>query len=48
MKSNKHVTALRLIDEFVCVFLQVEDDGSITKIRHAETFEDHLRFFEGL
>ncbi|KAH0931393.1 hypothetical protein HID58_008510 [Brassica napus] len=26
----------------------VEDDGSITKIRHAETFEDHLRFFEGL
>ncbi|WZZ91521.1 diaminopimelate decarboxylase 2, chloroplastic-like [Brassica napus] len=26
----------------------VEDDGSITKIRHAETFEDHLRFFNGL
>ncbi|KAL1202184.1 Diaminopimelate decarboxylase 2 [Cardamine amara subsp. amara] len=26
----------------------VEDDGSITKIRHAETFDDHLRFFEGL
>ncbi|XP_010453249.1 PREDICTED: diaminopimelate decarboxylase 2, chloroplastic [Camelina sativa] len=26
----------------------VEEDGSITKIRHAETFDDHLRFFEGL
>ncbi|KAK3420957.1 hypothetical protein EUGRSUZ_G01640 [Eucalyptus grandis] len=26
----------------------VEEDGSIRKIRHAETFEDHLRFFEGL
>lgn len=31
---------------FLC--LQVEEDGSITKIRHAETFDDHLRFFEGL
>lgn len=28
--------------------LQVEDDGSVSKIRHGETFEDHLRFFEGL
>ncbi|KAL6560809.1 Diaminopimelate decarboxylase 2, chloroplastic [Orobanche gracilis] len=26
----------------------VEDDGSISKIRHGETFEDHLRFFDGL
>ncbi|XP_050233766.1 diaminopimelate decarboxylase 2, chloroplastic-like [Mercurialis annua] len=26
----------------------VEEDGSVTKIRHAETFEDHMRFFEGL
>ncbi|CAK9153686.1 unnamed protein product [Ilex paraguariensis] len=26
----------------------VEEDGSISKIRHGETFEDHLRFFEGL
>ncbi|XP_068642646.1 diaminopimelate decarboxylase 1, chloroplastic-like [Aristolochia californica] len=26
----------------------VEEDGSVSKIRHAETFEDHLRFFEGL
>ncbi|CAN1173232.1 Diaminopimelate decarboxylase 2, chloroplastic [Linum perenne] len=26
----------------------VEDDGSISKIRHAETFEDHIRFFDGL
>ncbi|KAG9449717.1 hypothetical protein H6P81_009682 [Aristolochia fimbriata] len=26
----------------------VEDDGSVSKIRHAETFEDNLRFFEGL
>nr|BAD94828.1 diaminopimelate decarboxylase - like protein [Arabidopsis thaliana] len=26
----------------------VEEDGSITKIRHAETFDGHLRFFEGL
>ncbi|XXG84512.1 hypothetical protein AAC387_Pa10g2014 [Persea americana] len=26
----------------------VEDDGSVSKIRHGETFEDHLRFFEGL
>uniref|UniRef100_A0AAU6W5N8 diaminopimelate decarboxylase n=1 Tax=Flueggea suffruticosa TaxID=283120 RepID=A0AAU6W5N8_9ROSI len=26
----------------------VEEDGSVTKIRHGETFEDHLRFFEGL
>ncbi|XP_002990752.2 diaminopimelate decarboxylase 2, chloroplastic [Selaginella moellendorffii] len=26
----------------------IEDDGSITKIRHAETFDDHLRYFEGL
>ena len=32
----------------VLFFVQVEDDGSITKIRHAETFEDHLRFFNGL
>ncbi|KAJ4834417.1 Diaminopimelate decarboxylase 2, chloroplastic [Turnera subulata] len=26
----------------------VEEDGSVAKIRHAETFEDHIRFFEGL
>ncbi|XP_065868261.1 diaminopimelate decarboxylase 2, chloroplastic-like [Euphorbia lathyris] len=26
----------------------VEEDGSIVKIRHGETFEDHVRFFEGL
>ncbi|KAK3195450.1 hypothetical protein Dsin_026760 [Dipteronia sinensis] len=26
----------------------VEEDGSVSKIRHAETFEDHMRFFEGL
>ncbi|KAK4752099.1 hypothetical protein SAY87_020897 [Trapa incisa] len=26
----------------------IEEDGSIKKIRHGETFEDHLRFFEGL
>ncbi|XP_010519848.1 PREDICTED: diaminopimelate decarboxylase 2, chloroplastic [Tarenaya hassleriana] len=26
----------------------VEEDGSIAKIRHGETFDDHLRFFEGL
>ncbi|GFP96539.1 diaminopimelate decarboxylase 1 chloroplastic [Phtheirospermum japonicum] len=26
----------------------VEDDGSVSKIRHGETFQDHLRFFEGL
>ncbi|KAG4164701.1 hypothetical protein ERO13_A13G033200v2 [Gossypium hirsutum] len=26
----------------------VEEDGSVTKIRHGETFEDHIRFFEGL
>ncbi|XP_075504506.1 diaminopimelate decarboxylase 1, chloroplastic-like [Primulina tabacum] len=26
----------------------VEDDGSVSKIRHGETFEEHLRFFEGL
>ncbi|KAK6143454.1 hypothetical protein DH2020_023802 [Rehmannia glutinosa] len=26
----------------------VEDDGTVSKIRHGETFEDHLRFFEGL
>ncbi|KAJ1376071.1 PLP-binding barrel [Sesbania bispinosa] len=26
----------------------VEDDGSVSKIRHGETFEDHVRFFEGL
>ncbi|KAI3984169.1 hypothetical protein MKX01_011123 [Papaver californicum] len=26
----------------------VEEDGSVVKIRHGETFEDHLRFFEGL
>ncbi|XP_042482686.1 diaminopimelate decarboxylase 2, chloroplastic-like [Macadamia integrifolia] len=26
----------------------VEEDGSVAKIRHAETFEDHLRYFEGL
>ncbi|XP_058725077.1 diaminopimelate decarboxylase 1, chloroplastic-like [Vicia villosa] len=26
----------------------VEDDGSLSKIRHGETFEDHIRFFEGL
>ena len=32
----------------VLFFVQVDDDGSITKIRHAETFEDHLRFFNGL
>ncbi|XP_057966202.1 diaminopimelate decarboxylase 1, chloroplastic-like [Malania oleifera] len=26
----------------------VEEDGSVAKIRHEETFEDHLRFFQGL
>ncbi|KAK9129806.1 hypothetical protein Sjap_010293 [Stephania japonica] len=26
----------------------VEEDGSVKKIRHGETFEDHVRFFEGL
>uniref|UniRef100_A0A6M2EHE5 diaminopimelate decarboxylase n=1 Tax=Populus davidiana TaxID=266767 RepID=A0A6M2EHE5_9ROSI len=26
----------------------VEDDGSVSKIRLGETFEDHIRFFEGL
>ncbi|XP_057998179.1 diaminopimelate decarboxylase 1, chloroplastic-like [Hevea brasiliensis] len=26
----------------------VEEDGSVAKIRHRETFEDHIRFFEGL
>ncbi|EEF49444.1 diaminopimelate decarboxylase 1, chloroplastic [Ricinus communis] len=26
----------------------IEEDGSVTKIRHGETFEDHMRFFEGL
>ncbi|XP_028797985.1 diaminopimelate decarboxylase 2, chloroplastic-like [Neltuma alba] len=26
----------------------VDDDGTVAKIRHGETFEDHLRFFEGL
>lgn len=32
---------------FLC-FLQVEDDGSVKKIRNAETIDDHLRYFEGL
>ncbi|RAL49342.1 unnamed protein product [Cuscuta campestris] len=26
----------------------VEEDGRLSKIRHAEMFDDHLRFFEGL
>ncbi|GMY05744.1 diaminopimelate decarboxylase 2, chloroplastic-like [Fagus crenata] len=26
----------------------VEEDGSVSKIRHGETFEDHIRFFKGL
>ncbi|GLJ08212.1 hypothetical protein SUGI_0084210 [Cryptomeria japonica] len=26
----------------------VEDDGSVKKIRNAETIDDHLRYFEGL
>ncbi|KAK4279741.1 hypothetical protein QN277_011468 [Acacia crassicarpa] len=26
----------------------VDDDGTVAKIRHGETFEDHLRLFEGL
>ncbi|KAL2345059.1 hypothetical protein Fmac_006344 [Flemingia macrophylla] len=26
----------------------VEDDGSVSKIRHGETFEDHIRYFDGL
>ncbi|PWA44053.1 pyridoxal-dependent decarboxylase family protein [Artemisia annua] len=26
----------------------VEEDGSVSKIRHGETFEDHMRYFEGL
>ncbi|KAI3681258.1 hypothetical protein L6452_36048 [Arctium lappa] len=26
----------------------VEEDGSVAKIRHGETFEDHMRYFEGL
>ncbi|CAM6127793.1 unnamed protein product [Calypogeia fissa] len=26
----------------------IEEDGSLTKIRHAETFDDHIRYFEGL
>lgn len=26
----------------------IQDDGSVKKIRHAETIEDHFRYFEGL
>ncbi|KAL0295282.1 UNVERIFIED_CONTAM: Diaminopimelate decarboxylase 1, chloroplastic [Sesamum angustifolium] len=26
----------------------IDDDGSVSKIRHGETFDDHLMFFEGL
>ncbi|KAL8150929.1 LOW QUALITY PROTEIN: hypothetical protein V2J09_020737 [Rumex salicifolius] len=26
----------------------IEEDGSLAKIRHGETFDDHLRFFTGL
>ncbi|CAI9265560.1 unnamed protein product [Lactuca saligna] len=26
----------------------VDEDGSVAKIRHGETFEDHMRYFEGL
>nr|GEY80892.1 pyridoxal-dependent decarboxylase family protein [Tanacetum cinerariifolium] len=26
----------------------VEEDGSVSKIRHGETFDDHMRYFEGL
>ncbi|KAK2966012.1 hypothetical protein RJ640_017090 [Escallonia rubra] len=26
----------------------IEADGSVAKIRHGETFEDHVRYFEGL
>ncbi|KAL0386948.1 UNVERIFIED_CONTAM: Diaminopimelate decarboxylase 1, chloroplastic [Sesamum radiatum] len=26
----------------------IDDDGSVSKIRHSETFDDHLVFFEGL
>ncbi|CAL5349566.1 unnamed protein product [Camellia sinensis] len=26
----------------------VEEDGSVAKIHHVETFEDHIRYFEGL
>ncbi|KNA19277.1 hypothetical protein SOVF_062620 [Spinacia oleracea] len=26
----------------------VEEDGSVAKIRHGETFEDHIRYFSGL
>jgi diaminopimelate decarboxylase len=28
--------------------LQVDDDGSIAKIRHGETFDDYMKFFDGL
>lgn len=31
-----------------CIISQVEDDGSLSKIRHGETFEDHMRLFDGL
>jgi hypothetical protein len=31
-----------------CVALQVDDDGSIAKIRHGETFDDYMKFFDGL
>ncbi|KAF8410564.1 hypothetical protein HHK36_003095 [Tetracentron sinense] len=27
---------------------KVEEDGCVAKIRHGETFADHLRYFEGL
>ncbi|KAK1300414.1 hypothetical protein QJS10_CPB13g00297 [Acorus calamus] len=30
------------------IFYMQVDDGSVVKIRHGETFEDHMRFFEGL
>ncbi|XP_021738650.1 diaminopimelate decarboxylase 2, chloroplastic-like [Chenopodium quinoa] len=26
----------------------IEEDGSVAKIRHGETFEDHMRYFSGL
>lgn len=32
----------------ILFFLQIEEDGSVAKIRHGETFEDHMRYFEGL
>ncbi|KAK4382277.1 Diaminopimelate decarboxylase 1, chloroplastic [Sesamum angolense] len=48
MASTYNLKMRHLNTGFVFVLELIDDDGSVSKIRHGETFDDHLMFFEGL